>query len=63
MKDYIVVDVRDDDYRGGNIANAVNSPSGAFLANVDELVKKTKVSIVVRCLRFVKLFRTPIYYL
>ncbi|EIN12921.1 Rhodanese-like protein [Punctularia strigosozonata HHB-11173 SS5] len=48
LRDYIVIDVRDDDYRGGNIVNALNSPSGQFLANVDDLVKKTKdIPIVV----------------
>lgn len=42
LKDYVIIDVRDDDYRGGNITGAKNSPSSAFLANVDELVKETK---------------------
>ncbi|KAG6848964.1 hypothetical protein H0H93_012437 [Arthromyces matolae] len=41
-KDFIVVDVRDDDYHGGNIRNAVNKPSREFLLHVDELVKETK---------------------
>ncbi|TFK73641.1 Rhodanese-like protein [Pluteus cervinus] len=40
--DYIVVDVRDDDYVGGNIKGALNQPSGEFLQNVDVLVKATK---------------------
>ncbi|KAK7469058.1 Cdc25 phosphatase Ibp1 [Stygiomarasmius scandens] len=41
-KDYLVVDVRDDDYVGGNIKGAVNMPSRDFLMNVDNLVKDTK---------------------
>ena len=41
-QDYIVVDVRDDDYEGGNIKGALNRPSGEFLASVDSLVKETK---------------------
>ena len=42
MRDYCVVDVRDDDWFGGNIKGAQNEPSYGFLARVDELVKKTK---------------------
>lgn len=41
-KDFVVVDVRDDDYAGGNIKGSVNIPSSEFLRNVDELVKNTK---------------------
>ncbi len=41
-KDYLVVDVRDDDFEGGNIKNAINYPSSTFWNDVDELVKKTK---------------------
>jgi len=41
-KDFVVVDVRDDDYAGGNIKGAINEPSQEFLKNVDELVKQTK---------------------
>ncbi|KAL0960720.1 hypothetical protein HGRIS_005746 [Hohenbuehelia grisea] len=41
-KDYLVVDVRDDDWEGGNIKGSVNIPSNAFLLNVDNLVKDTK---------------------
>ncbi|KAJ7818462.1 Rhodanese-like domain-containing protein, partial [Mycena olivaceomarginata] len=40
-RDYLVVDVRDDDYAGGNIKNAVNIPSREFLTGVDNLVQKT----------------------
>lgn len=41
-KDFIVVDVRDDDYSGGNIKGSLNQPSDEFLTNVDTLVKNTK---------------------
>ncbi|KAF8626010.1 hypothetical protein AX17_006733 [Amanita inopinata Kibby_2008] len=41
-KDYLVVDVRDDDYVGGNIKHALNRPSGGFLEIVDDLVKSAK---------------------
>jgi rhodanese-related sulfurtransferase len=41
-KDYLVVDVRDDDYVGGNIKSSYNLPSRVFTKNVDELVRKTK---------------------
>ncbi|KAF9257484.1 Rhodanese-like protein [Marasmius fiardii PR-910] len=41
-KDYLVVDVRDDDYEGGNIKGSLNMPSKDFLMNVDTLVKDTK---------------------
>jgi rhodanese-related sulfurtransferase len=41
-KDFLVVDVRDDDFVGGNVAGAVNKPSAEFLDTVDSLVKDTK---------------------
>ncbi|KAG6853926.1 hypothetical protein C0991_012417 [Blastosporella zonata] len=41
-QDFIVVDVRDDDFAGGNIKGAINKPSNGFLTSVDELVKDTK---------------------
>ncbi|KAJ3487470.1 hypothetical protein NLI96_g3511 [Meripilus lineatus] len=41
-KDYFIVDVRDDDYDGGNIKGAHNSPSYVFLSKVDALVEQTK---------------------
>jgi len=41
-KDYIVVDVRDDDWVGGNIKNSHNIPSNEFLRSVDDLVKNTQ---------------------
>ncbi|TFK52213.1 Rhodanese-like protein [Heliocybe sulcata] len=41
-KDYLIVDVRDDDWAGGNIVRAHNSPSHVFLSKIDELVEKTK---------------------
>lgn len=42
MRDYCVVDVRDDDWYGGNIKGAHNEPSSGFLVRVHELVTKTK---------------------
>ncbi|KAJ3575877.1 hypothetical protein NP233_g819 [Leucocoprinus birnbaumii] len=41
-KDFIVVDVRDEDRAGGHIIGSVNRPSLEFLTSVDELVKDTK---------------------
>jgi len=42
-EDYLVVDVRNDDYAGGNIKNSLNQPSGdAFLSSINSLVEKTK---------------------
>ncbi|KAJ3513497.1 hypothetical protein NLJ89_g2915 [Agrocybe chaxingu] len=41
-KDFVVVDVRDDDFTGGNIKGAINEPSSEFLMSVDGLVKQTK---------------------
>lgn len=42
-KDYLVVDVRNDDYAGGNIKNCLNQPAGDFFkSNVDALVGRTK---------------------
>ncbi|KAJ7689163.1 Rhodanese-like protein [Mycena rosella] len=47
-KDYLVVDVRDDDYTGGNIKNALNRPSREFHMGVYDLVQKTAdVKVVV----------------
>ena len=48
MKDYCIVDVRDDDFCGGNIRGAHNLPSSSFMASVDELVQRTRdVPIVI----------------
>ncbi|KAJ6621782.1 Rhodanese-like protein [Mycena sp. CBHHK59/15] len=47
-KDYLVVDVRDDDYIGGNIKNALNLPSRNFHTDVYGLVQKTaEIKLVV----------------
>ncbi|KAL5482470.1 IBP1 [Sanghuangporus weigelae] len=40
--DYVVVDVRDDDRKGGHIVNSVHSPSYAFQDQVQDLVENTK---------------------
>uniref|UniRef100_A0A1D1YWM9 CDC25-like phosphatase YCH1 n=1 Tax=Anthurium amnicola TaxID=1678845 RepID=A0A1D1YWM9_9ARAE len=39
-KDYLIVDVRDGDYEGGNIPNSINSPSKKFHDHVNELISK-----------------------
>ncbi|GMK55117.1 hypothetical protein CspeluHIS016_0201730 [Cutaneotrichosporon spelunceum] len=39
-KEWAVVDVRDDDFAGGNIVGALNYPSETLLAKIDELVKR-----------------------
>ncbi|RXW22473.1 hypothetical protein EST38_g3370 [Candolleomyces aberdarensis] len=41
-KDYLVVDVRDDDFVGGNIVGCHNQPSGKFMLHVHDLARKTK---------------------
>lgn len=41
-KDYLVVDVRDEDFEGGNIKNAANWPSKQLSTTVDELVNDAK---------------------
>ncbi|GFZ45808.1 hypothetical protein JCM24511_03538 [Saitozyma sp. JCM 24511] len=40
IDDVAVVDVRDDDFVGGNIVAAMNVPSGTFHVNVQDLVKR-----------------------
>ncbi|KAJ7029277.1 Rhodanese-like domain-containing protein [Mycena alexandri] len=40
-RDYLVVDVRDDDYAGGNIKSALNLPSREFQMSAYDLVQKT----------------------
>lgn len=47
-KDFLVVDVRDDDYAGGNIKGCINQPSKDFSMTVDGLVTQIKeVPIVI----------------
>ncbi|KAI0036535.1 Rhodanese-like domain-containing protein [Vararia minispora EC-137] len=41
-KDYVVVDVRDNDRIGGHILHSHHSPSADFLDSVNDLVEKTK---------------------
>ena len=41
-KDYLIVDVRDDDWEGGNIKGSFNSPAHMFAAGVDGLVRDTE---------------------
>lgn len=42
LKDYVVVDVRDHDFEGGNIVSCMRSPSEKFEEDLDGLVEKTK---------------------
>lgn len=41
-EDYLVVDVRDDDYRGGNIKGALNIPSEKFMLELHRLIDDTQ---------------------
>ncbi|ORX33791.1 Rhodanese-like domain-containing protein [Kockovaella imperatae] len=51
VKDIAVVDVRDDDFAGGNIVSAVNVPSSTFHDSVGGLVKRLEKcpSVVFHC--------------
>jgi len=40
--DYAIVDVRDDDFMGGNIPHCIHIPSSEFEQSVDELVERLK---------------------
>ncbi|EIE86509.1 hypothetical protein RO3G_11220 [Rhizopus delemar RA 99-880] len=39
-KDYIVIDVRGDDYIGGHVPGSVNVPAGRMYDEVNELIEK-----------------------
>jgi len=41
-QDYLVIDVRDSDWKGGNIKGSYNLPSLKFQSGVDELISKIK---------------------
>ncbi|KAF8551682.1 hypothetical protein OG21DRAFT_1512447 [Imleria badia] len=41
-QDYLVVDVRDSDWKGGNIKGSYHLPSLKFHSGIDELISKTK---------------------
>jgi len=41
-KDYLVIDVRDSDFIGGNIPNCRRAPSVTFSDTLDDLVRDTK---------------------
>ncbi|KAI6030913.1 hypothetical protein F5J12DRAFT_736499, partial [Pisolithus orientalis] len=41
-EDYLIVDVRDQDWAGGNIKGSYHVPSESFLNGVDKLIKDTK---------------------
>ncbi|KAG1440476.1 hypothetical protein G6F56_011910 [Rhizopus delemar] len=45
--DYVVVDVRDDDYKGGHIPGSINVPAGKMYEEANELIQKySKVPII-----------------
>jgi rhodanese-related sulfurtransferase len=46
-KDYMVVDVRGDDFQSGHIKGAHNSPASTFSDDVHELVNQTKDTPIV----------------
>jgi len=46
MKDIVIVDVRDHDYKGGNIKGSINVPSMTFGALIGQLTKEYNVSFV-----------------
>ena len=46
-RDYVVIDVRDDDFRGGNIKGCIHIPSESFELEVDGLVERIKAASVV----------------
>jgi len=41
-EDYLVIDVRDSDFVGGNITNCRRAPSATFVDNLDDLIRDTK---------------------
>ena len=41
-KAYRIVDVRDDDYSGGNIKGALNIPSEQFMLKLHQLIDETQ---------------------
>ncbi|KAJ8652302.1 hypothetical protein O0I10_012075 [Lichtheimia ornata] len=41
-KDYVIIDVRDKDFYGGNIPGAINVPANQMLDRVNELIEKYK---------------------
>ena len=49
--DYIIIDVRDDDFCGGNLVGAVNYPSSTFESKLDEVYNKCsdKKNIIFHC--------------
>ncbi|KAF9643280.1 Rhodanese-like protein [Thelephora ganbajun] len=49
--DYLVVDVRGDDYRGGNIKGGINIPSEKFLLKLHQLIDDTQTvsKIIFHC--------------
>ncbi|KAF8319101.1 Rhodanese-like protein [Clavulina sp. PMI_390] len=42
MQDYVIVDVRDEDFEGGNIPGCIHLPSYTFDRDVDDLAQRVK---------------------
>lgn len=42
VTDYLVVDVRDSDYEGGNIKGGINIPSEEFMLKLHQLIDDTQ---------------------
>ncbi|CAI2179525.1 16385_t:CDS:2 [Funneliformis geosporum] len=45
-KDYLIIDVRDDDYVGGNIPNCINKPSATIKDSLDSLISDYSHEVV-----------------
>lgn len=66
-----MIDVRDDDFAGGNIVGAVNHPSSKFMLTVHDLVERTRKEgykkVVFHCalsqVRCVEVFTLSLYQL
>jgi 3-mercaptopyruvate sulfurtransferase SseA len=54
-KDYVIIDVRDDDFHeGGSIPTALNVPSATFMVHVEALVREHKhtENVIFHCMYF-----------
>jgi len=50
---FAIIDVRDEDFRGGNIHGAVNHPSSSFSDNIQDIINtnKDKDFVIFHCMR------------
>nr|CAG8464917.1 1841_t:CDS:2 [Entrophospora candida]CAG8562204.1 6780_t:CDS:2 [Entrophospora candida] len=48
-KDYLIVDVRDEDYSGGNIPNSVNKPSSEINDSLESLISDYIPQLIFTC--------------